>query len=300
MQRRLPVGPTRLLVVGFAISLTACAVGAARINQFDKFAQAGIQFVDAIPPLLDEAFVATVTTDSLVLKQAREGLTPGEARLNKIEKSNENLSQRIGILNDLKRHASLLRAYFVALQALAQTDAESSGMTDVANGLVGALGKLHPRIANATIGGSPIKDLVAPAVSFGFTAYQSAVLNRELRKNAATIEKELNLQQAALTAIADAMKADLQTQFAALDRDAIVLPYARGKPLPSDWTQRRVDAFQRQLQIQSVEAAAKAAQNFRTSFVALVENRLDDTGITLLLRDINDIVTVIEALRGTQ
>lgn len=300
MQRSISVGPTRLLVVGFAISLTACAVGAARINQFDKFTQAGIQFADAIPPLLDEAFVATVTTDSLVLKQTREGLAPGEARLNEIEKSNKNLSQRIGILNDLKRHASLLRAYFVALQALAQTDAESSGMTDVANGLVGALRKLHPRIANATIGESPIKDLVAPAVSFGFTAYQSAVLNRELRKNAATIEKELSLQQAALTAIADAMKADLQTLFAAANVDNIVLPFVRKGKLPSHWTQRRVDAFQRHLQMHSVDAAAKAAQSLRTSFVALVENRLDDTGIPLLRRDINDIVALVEAIHGAQ
>lgn len=300
MQRRLSVRPARLLIIGFAISLTACAVGKARVNQFDKFAHAGIQFTDAIPPLLDEAFLAAVTIDSLALKQGRTGLPSEDDRLKEIEKSNENLTKRIAILNDLKRHATLLRAYFAALQVLAQTDAESSGMTTVANGLVATLGKLHPKIANASIGGSPVSDLVAPVTSFAFTAYQSAVLNRELRQNAATIDSELNLQQAALTAIADAMKADLQTQFAALDRDAIVLPYARGKPLPSDWTQRRVDAFHRQLQMHSVDAVAKAAQSLRTSFVALVENRLDDTGITLLLRDINDIVALVEAIHGTE
>lgn len=300
MQRRLSVRPARLLIIGFAISLTACAVGKARVNQFDKFAHAGIQFTDAIPPLLDEAFLAAVTTDSLALKQGRTGLPSEEARLDAIEKSNDNLTKRIAILNDLKRHASLLRAYFAALQVLAQTDAESSGMTVVTNGLLTSLGKLHPQIANAKLGQSSIGDLVAPVTSFAFTAYQSGVLNRELRQNAETIDKELNLHQAALRAIADTMKADLQTQFAAIDRDAIVLPYARGKPLPSDWTQRRVDAFHRQLQMHSVDAAAKAAQSLRTSFVALVENRLDDTGIALLLRDINDIVALVEAIRGTQ
>lgn len=301
MHRRFPYRPVRLLVlVGFAISLGACAAETARINQFNTFAQAGSKFADAVPPVLDAAFAAAVETDSLVLLQARAGLSSQDDRLKAIEESTKSLSHRIAILNDLKRQTHLLRAYFVALQALAQTNAESSGMSDVADGLVGALGKVSPRIANATIGGSPISHLVAPAVSFAFTTYQSAVLNRQLRKNAATIERELDLQRAALTAIAAAMKADIQTQSAAADRNNIVLPFVRGGKLPSNWTQRRVDAFQRQVQTASVDAAAQAAQSLRMSFVALVENRLDDTGITALLQDIDAIVTFVEGMQGTQ
>lgn len=300
MHRRFPYRSARFLVVGFAISLGACAAQAARINQFEQFAQAGSKFADAVPPVLDAAFVAAVETDSLVLLQARAELSSQDDRLNAIEESTTSLSHRIAILNDLKRQTYLLSAYFVALQTLAQTNAESSGMTDVADGLVGALGKVSPRIANATIGGSPISHLVAPAVSFAFTTYQSAVLNRQLRKNAATIERELDLQRAALTAIAAAMKADIRTQFAAADRKNIVLPFVRDGKLPSNWTQRRVDALQRQVQTHSAGAAAQAAQSLRMSFVALVENRLDDTGITVLLQDIDAIVTFVEGMQGTQ
>lgn len=289
-----------LVILGFATILGACAVGTARINQFEEFAQAGTRFADTVPPVLDEAFRVAVATDSLVLTQARVGLRSSEDRLKAIEQSNRNLAERIAILSDLKRQASLLGAYFVALQALAHTDAESSGMTEVASGIVGALGKLSPRIASAKIGGSPVSDFLAPVVSLTFTAFQSAALNRELRKNGATIERQLDLQQAALTAIADAMRAEFEIHAVAADRDSIVLPYVRDGTLPSDWAQRRADAFQRQTQLRSVDAAAKAAQSLRSSYVALVENRLDETNLTALLLDINSIVTLLEGVRGRQ
>lgn len=289
-----------LVVLGFATVLGACAAGTARINQFEGFAQAGTRFADAVPPVLDEAFRLSVATDSLVLTQARVGLRSSEDRLKAIEQSNRNLAERIAILNDLKRQASLLGAYFVALQALAHADAESSGMTEVANGIVGALGKLSPGIANAKIGGSPVSDFLAPVVSLTFTAFQSAALNRELKKNGAIIERQLNLQQAALTATADAMRAELEIHAVAADRDSIVLPFVRDGTLPSDWTQRRTDAFQRQTQLRSVDAAAKAAQSLRSSYVALVENRLDETNLAALQQDINGIVTVLEGIRGRQ
>ena len=110
MHRRFPYRSARLLVVGFLISLSACAAQTARINQFDKFAQAGSKFADAVPPVLDEAFVTAVKTDSLVLLQARAGLSSQDDRLNAIDESTKSLSQQIAILSDLKRQASLLRA----------------------------------------------------------------------------------------------------------------------------------------------------------------------------------------------
>lgn len=289
-----------LVILVFAAVLGACATATVRINQFEGFAQAGTRFADTVPPVLDEAFRVSVATDSLVLTQARMGLRSSEDRLKAIEQSNRNLAERIAILNDLKRQASLLGAYFVALQALAHADADSSGMTEVASGIVGALGKLSPGIANAKIGGSPVSDFLAPVVSLTFTAFQSAALNHELKKNGAIIERQLNLQQAALTATADAMRAELEIHAAAADRDSIVLPFVRDGTLPSDWAQRRTDAFQRHIQLRSVDAAAKAAQNLRSSYVALVENRLDETHLTALQQDINGIVTVLEGVKARQ
>ena len=288
------------VVLGLAVTLSACAGGTARVNQFGEFAQAGIKFADAVSPVLDEAFLASVKTDSHMLLEAREGLGTQNARRSALKMSNENLTTRYVILEELKTHVVLLREYFVALDALSQTSAESSGMTEVAGRVADALKATSSTIEGATIGDLPISDFVAPAVKLSFSSYQSAVLNRELQKNAPTIEREIALQEAALTAIAEAMKADLGTLYAAEDRDQIELPFILEDPLPSDWTDKRLEAFQRKVELEKVGDARKAARSLRVSFVALVENRLSDAGMMTLLEDIELMVTMIEGIRGAE
>ena len=283
----------------------ACATAGARVAQFGAFAEAGTQFADAVPAVLDESFNATVTTSSLVLAEARPGLLLLDAdirrstMLEQLEQNDALLLERIGILRDVKQHAGVLREYFVALQALAQTDANSSGLTDVARGLVTALGSLSPAIANASVGGKAVSGLVPPIVNFAVAGFQSRVLEEELRRNAGTIERELAVQQAFLTAIAEAMTADLQAVYEAEDRDRIHLPYVNPGNLPGDWSQHRLASFQRQVQLSSVDAAAQAAARLRATFVQLVENKVDQGTIAALFVDINSVLTFIETGTGT-
>lgn len=285
------------LVASLPILGSGCAATVARVTQFESFALAGTRFADAVPDVLDESFKTTVNTSSLVLVQARKGLSDS-ARLEEIERNDSTIRQRLEFLNDLKRHAKLLRRYFVALQSLALTDAQSSGLTDVTSGLVSALGEISPNIASATVAGASISELVSPAATLAFAAFQSKVLEAELRRNALTVDRELSLQQAALTALSEAMRADLEAQFEVADRDKIALPYVRDGELPADWSQRRLEAFQRHIRLASVDAASQAAGDLRLSFVALVEDRLDRTMIGALLADINGIVTFL-ARAGT-
>ncbi len=298
MQTNLKTEFVRLLVLlTIATSLLAC--GSARVGQFDRFAQAGIKFTDSVPPVLDEAFQTAVETDSLVLVESRKRLSSQDDRLNAIETSNKNLKQRILLLNDLKRHARLLRSYFLALRALARTD-EASGISDVAKGLVGSLETLDKRIAAVNIGGLSVKDFVGESSSLAVAAFQSAALNRELKERASIIDHELDIMQASLRVISEAMKSDIEAQLEATNRDEIELPYVRDSALPSDWNARRLAAFKRQIKLSSIDTAVDAAENMRLSFVALVENRLDDTGIALLLQDIDRVITLTEGISGTK
>lgn len=288
-----------LLVASLPILGSGCAASVARVSQFESFAKAGTEFADAIPGVFDESFKTTLNTSSLVLVNARKGLSEDE-RLEAIEQNDSTIRERLELLNDLKRHAKLLRRYFVALQSLALTDAQSSGLTDVTGGLVSALGKISPNIAGATVAGASISELVSPAATLAFAAFQSKVLEAELRRNASTIDRELSLQQAVLTALSEAMRADLETQFEAADREKIALPYARDAELPADWSQRRLEAFQRHIRLSSIDAASQAAGDLRLSFVALVEDRLDETMIGALLADINGIVTFLARAGATE
>jgi hypothetical protein len=284
-----------ILVAGLAGSASGCATTQARLDQFEAFAVAGVQFADAVPVVLDESFEATVRTSSLVLEEARPTLDQ-DARLTELAREDSLLARRLAILTDLKGHARALRGYFIALRSLAWTDIESSGLTDVTGSLLERLGHLSPTIGSATVGGREIGDLVSPAVEFTVGQFQSAALEDELRRHAPAIERELALQQAALEVVAEAMRADLETQAAAEDRDRIDLPFARSGTLPASWSQRRLDSFRRQIRLSSVDAASQAAETLRSSFVALVQGRLGGALIGALAQDVTVILTFTEAL----
>ena len=121
-----------------------------------------------------------------------------------------------------------------------------------------------------------------------------------MRERAAAIERELTLQAAALSAIAASMKADLGDQFEAQDRDEIVLPYVRNGTLPSDWEAKRLAAFRRRLNLAVIDAAANAARNLRLSYIALAENRLDDSAVALILSDLNKVAALLESVKGKE
>lgn len=277
------------LVAGLVGAASGCATTRARVDQFEAFAVTGVQFADAVPEVLDESFEATVRTSSVVLIQARPALDQDD-RLGELAKEDSLLARRLAILTDLKVHARALRGYFISLQGLARTDAESSGLTDVTADLLARLGDLSPTIRTASVGGVEVGELISPAVQFTVGRFQSATLEEELRRHAPAIERELALHQAALQAVADAMRADLEAQGTADDRDRIHLPYARSGTLPGNWSQRRLDSFRRQSRLSSVDAAARAAETLRASFVALVEGRLGGALLGALVEDVTSIL----------
>lgn len=289
----------RLVVLAGAVFATGCASQQARVDQFAAFAATGTAFTRAVDPVLTESFDATATTSSLVLLQSRDALSQ-TARLQALQTADDDLDARLAILRDLKRHLGVLQSYFDALASLAATTSQSSGMTGVAQGLVDALGKLDARIANANIGGTPIANLIAPAAEFIFVAHQSQVLNEELKRHAATIDREIRLQQAALQALAEAYSSDLEVVAAKSYRDEVAMPYAGSGALARDWSTSRANLLQSTLDTTAIQAAANAATNLRSGFVALVENRLSSDRIAALQTDLGGILTAIESSRAAR
>lgn len=277
-----------------AVALSACST--ARISQFDGFAAAGIKYTEAIPAVYDQAFETAVRTDSLVLRDGRPHFSQND-RLKEISVSNEKLATRFEILTALKVHAAELRAYFIALKALASSEA-GSGLTQATKDLAANLGKLDDRITKLSVGSLPINDFIGQAVPLVVAQYKSSALNAELKDRAQSIERELNLQEAAISAIAAQMKSDVAVRLTAQDRDEIVIPYVRDGSLPSDWNEKRLQGFRRRLDLGVIDAAVSAAKNLRLSYVALVENRLDDGGLLLLIGDINKLIGLIEGIKG--
>lgn len=289
---------TRTLgILGQVLLLVLAGCGTtATVGQAGRVADAGIAYADSMPALFDESFRLAATADSLTLAENR-GLLTAEERGTDLAIHDELLTERLKLLRDLKAHALVLRSYFVALKALAETDV-SGEVAQATRSLAERLGKLHAPIATATIGGQPVGDLIDPVVNVAVAAYQNIALRRELDARAGAIERELALQKAAIQAIGEQMLADWDLQIQIQERNPLFMTFIEDRPLPDNWTERRIAALIRVARFEPLNTAEKAIENLHQSWIAFAEGRLGDGGLALLLRDIEDLVQLAVKLKG--
>lgn len=298
-RRRITLGKRRGAAICAALlllSATSPACATARVGHFSSFAEAGRAFSGATSAVLSEAGAVAIEADSLLLVKDRDAL-PQEERGTVILERNELLKERLTLLGDLQRHADLLSSYFTALAALAESDAPSS-IGDVAEGLAGSLGRVSSRIKEARVGGLTVSSFVGQVAEIAVANFRLAALESELRVRAGIIEKELELQEVALTAVANQMRTDLTVQLQLREAEDVVLPYVQDGRLPRNWGRDRLQVLQGNLVIDSMSAAVTAARKLRLSFVSLVEGRLTLVDLSALFDDLNQIVTLVEGLRA--
>lgn len=287
----------RMLAAGVALLVALGASCArARINQFQGLSQAGTAYAKAVGALLDQAGATAIDTDTLLLVKDRDAF-PVQERGPQILARNKLMKERLAILGDLKRHAQLLQSYFEAVGALAGSNAPS-GIGGAAEGVVKSLGALHPSIQGATVGKLAVSSFVGSVAQIVVAHFQAAALEQELKKNAQAIERELDLQEAALKAVAETLRTDLQVQLNQRETEDVALPFASADPLPAAWPQRRKDTLQAGLSPGSAAAAADAAGKLKLSFIALAEGRAQAVDVPAMVSDINNILTLIEKVRG--
>lgn len=291
-------GRIKFLIFSLLIAGLVCGCAGGRVNRFKNFAEVGIAYSDSISTLTKSAGEAAVDADSLLLIQQRKDLTQEEKGRVIIE-HNKLLKNRFVILGNLKRHAQLLKSYFVSLSALADSSAPSDigASTEQMVSAIETLGneiKKTQRISdetNARTAGGVAKVIVAH--------FQNAALEEELKKRSKTIEKEIILQQASFEALAAQIRTDIQIVLNRQESDEVIGPFRDSKDeLPKDWASRRREILLSNLSLSAIDAASDAAKNLKTAFVALIENRFTNTDYQSLIQDVNEIIDLIEKARG--
>ena len=163
--------------------------------------------------------------------------------------------------------------------------------------MAAALGELGARLRGADLGGNAIGSFSGSAVAVGAARFQRRALERELEARAPLLEREIDLQQAAMQAIAAEMRTDLEALLGHQERSEIIAPYAADTRLPARWAKRRREILTATVIVESADAAASAAASLKRSFVALAEGRCAPGDYQALLADIDEVVTLIERAR---
>jgi len=278
-----------------ATALLPACTSTARVGQFREFADVGVAYVDAADAFLEEAGDAAIDADSHVLMVARERLPDSAERAKDLVESNRLLSERLGLLTDLRLHGHLLRAYFLALAALAESDSPTEIGAATAE-IVTSLGALDEEIRRARVGDREVGDFSGAVVEIAVAGFRRAALERELEAHAPTIERELDLQQAAMRAIGEQLRTDLEVVLAGLETTEIVRPFRGTRQLPRRWATSRREILKAAVSVESADAAADAATELKASFVKLVEDRLGISDLQSLIGDIDRVLELIDSV----
>jgi hypothetical protein len=287
---------TAAMIVALVIAnLSAC--GTPPPAQFEAVAQSGEKFAASVPPLLDTALKQAISANSATL--IMEHATASEdARRTALLEANSAYRERQKIFADVGTHARLLKAYFVAMAALADTSGDSA-IGSAAQSLVNEMGALSPTIRNFEIGGRSVASITGSLAPVVVADFQSAALEEELRKNGDAVVSAIELQRAFLQAVASDLEDQLQAGQQDQEFQSVIEPYLASGPLPSDWAQLRAAALQQSPSVATLTTAASTAENLKISFIAMAEGNTSGGLFAQLQNDANNLAALVQAITGT-
>lgn len=275
--------------------LSGCA--SQRLRQFEEFSIAGKIYAEAIQVLTEEAGNVAIDADSQLLAKDKAVFSIQDRKTHYVKRT-KALEEFLSELRKFRKHSELLKKYFFTLSKLATSDA-SSGISENAGKLVESLQSISPSLKDATIGEAPVKDYLTQTVQLTVSVFQQKALEIELKKNAAVIERELDLQQAFLSALAIGLEADLKVVLKSKEYVEVAKPYIADGMLPMNWVENRRELISSVVVMGSVDNAEKAAKELKKAFVALVEKKIEPEDFAVLFEDINAMLDIVELVRDT-
>ncbi|MBT2246825.1 hypothetical protein JQK15_25300 [Sphingobium sp. BHU LFT2] len=291
----------RLFVIVLTLGLAGCA-SVVRINQFRQFAEIGRQQQVAVVGVVDQTITTNIDANSREILDTRDALPKagwGELDPDEIlEIQNTAVIETTHQLTAIKRHSALLDRYFQSLAALA--DYDGSAIATSTEATVSALTALSPRLEAMKAGDVTVPKAAAGIGQIIVNNVKAGALERELKRNADTINRELELQERLLTFL---------SQLIARDRDLLAQhqimvelaePYGDlSKPLPGSWIGTRREILI--AQASAPESAAKAAEltaKMRMTFVTMCEGKASPEDLASYASDLSKLLTLVEVLES--
>jgi hypothetical protein len=292
------IGPVPMRAIAAALLITSLAGCATpQPTQFESVAQSGATFAGSVPPLLTTALDEAIAANSATLVMEHASASE-DARKTALLEANNAYRERAKIFADVGNHALLLKAYFVAMEALANTGSAGAVGSEAEN-LVDAMGTISPRIASFEIGGRSVGSIAASVAPLVVADFQDAALEEELRRNGDAVVRAIELQRAFLQAIAGDLGSQLAAQQQEQEFASVIEPYLSDDALPSDWATLRAAALEQSPSISTFTAAASAAETLKIAFIAAAEGAGFGGAFAQLQNDIDRLAALVQAIAGS-
>jgi hypothetical protein len=288
-----------IAIVLSILTLAGCAI-APPPAEVQSVAHSGIKFAESVPPVLNGALDAAIASNSDTLIAAHASAS-ADARKTALLEADSAYQERAKIFADVASQAQLLKSYFVALAALEDTSGDSAIGAE-AQMLVKQMGELDKNVASYEIDGRSVASLTGSVTPLIVGAFRSAAVERELRAHGDDIVRTIELQRAFLQAVASDLRSELAAEQQQQEFKSVIEPYLTSNPLPSDWKTLRANALtagSRNQSVAALSAAASAAANLKTSFIAMAGGSRSSSLFAQLAEDVDRLAALVKALRGT-
>lgn len=275
--------------------LTSCAT--ARLEQFSQFAATGQTYTVALPKVLDVALQSTIEANSSELVETRDKITDPAERANQLAASDEEIHRRAQAFQAIKSQTTLLGAYFTGIAALAESDT-GEGIAKSTQNAADALAKVSKDAATLKIGEAPLKDVLGDVVPIVVAAFQRSKLEQVLKATAESVGRSIDIHVALLDQLGIVIRGEQAVVIGITKLKEVDRKYRDAGALPENWKARRAELLLEQARLGELGEALKAAQKLKLAFVDLVENKSSSISLTLLLQDIQRLISLSERISG--
>jgi hypothetical protein len=288
-----------LMAVGLILLLSGCTGPSQRIQRARDLSTSGIQYAEAVNGLLDVTIDRVIDFDSSeairMRKRARE-----DSLKQKIQERDSALVALLDELNSFRRYIQQLKAYFLNLQALADSPVQKdtgAAVRELSESIKNAnneiRGKEAIKLSKEEMEGiSEVGTLVAKGV-------HAAKIRTALRRDAEIIGEQLVLHEKLLDHLTGILKDSFEVENDEFRNSKVVGPYInKQEQIGDQWKKDRKKWLKSQFTLESLNKAKEAAKQLGAVWGEILRGQTDAGSITALLRDINEFVLVVNEINN--
>lgn len=279
-----------------ALIIVATVTSACRSpEEYARFAQAGATYAAALDKLL-------IASGNVAIDANSERLLLDDNLVNQSLDSYERISsndrERLRVIGQLRQHVRLMTRYFGLLYELASSDAPARAQESI-SGVITGLNSLSTEIRGSEFVRNNAPSLLAGIAVSGIIR---GGLREELRQRRPAIERELELQEALLNALANSIEANLRDTQSAQEQRRVIAPLTASEPIsdPDEWIASRRTVLTSQTTVAELRDASRAVKKLNEAFADLTDGRLTLARANSLLADFAALLAVAEEIRANR
>lgn len=279
---------TFVLVAMVATLSTGCKYS----KKYQQITQAGNQYTAAIDELLTKASELQIDSSSEKLLQ-NDRLSNIDVDFYNNYKKNDK--EMLEIISGISQHNNLLREYFYTLKQLADSETPTELEQEI-TGIATNLQTIGSQLQKNSLLPRPI--VIGKIGKLVVHSKINGVLKKELEERHPIIIKQLKIQEEMLAVVGEMMKTRVESIKNAREKRLIINPIVEEKLITSNstgqWIKLRKEILLMDKQVQEIEEASGALDNFKNIYKASIEGKISSQSINNSLEDIDRFLALLQ------